>query len=101
MVPKRAFTANRAVIDDALPSIQAIAAHNATCVTTGGTAIGAIPYSINKSKYAKRGPDKKDRAQRRCGRCKLYKGEYALVCYSKGWRGSKNCQFFNDDGTAK
>jgi hypothetical protein len=90
-----------AEIVDALPSIQAIAAHNATCVTTGGMAVGSVPYPSKKSRWGERGCDKKKRAMRRCGRCKLNNGDNAFTCDGRGNGGSKNCQFFNEDGTAK
>jgi hypothetical protein len=82
---------------DALPVIQPNAMHNLPFVTTGGTAIGALPIPSTKRKRGARGKDKQPRAKKRCSRCVKHNGGHASECKGSGW--IVLCEYFEEDGT--
>jgi hypothetical protein len=71
--------------------------HNLPFVTTGGTAIGALPIPSAKQKRGARGKDKQPRAKKRCSRCVKHNGEHASECKGSGW--NVLCEYFEKDGT--
>jgi hypothetical protein len=99
--PTVAANSEAVTCPDALPPIHPNATHNEPHVITAGTAIGLPVYPSDKRRRGSRGHDKKQRAPRSCGRCKLYNGEHMHECVGRGRGGNDACQYFDFDGTPR
>lgn len=92
-----------------LPNIRAEGMHKLSNVIVGGNADGNVPKTSRNRNNGERGPDRKKRRQRRCGRCLLNKGKQhpfhmpdnvEKICKGRG-RTRDDCEYWNADDTVK